>query len=263
MATARHTAEGDASFRVSLLRNLGGAVGLVALSAAVFGVLGMIGRADPPQVTAGEEATDDAADEAADGAGDDAGTDADPNARDDSPDQGVSDADDGTEDVTDDDDAAGDTDADAADAADAGAADDGAVDDDGAAAPDDQEGREDDTEAGDDEADGIDDTAADQPSEDPRIDPASVTVQVLDGYQQDGGVAARALAEELRGDGYRVIAENPALRYDATTVLWATPDGEAAARQVAADIGASEVREQPGNLSTSVAVHVVVGADRG
>ncbi|MEX2562610.1 MAG: LytR C-terminal domain-containing protein [Nitriliruptoraceae bacterium] len=97
--------------------------------------------------------------------------------------------------------------------------------------------------------------------EDTRISPESITVQVLDGYQQDGGDAAGAVTAELRELGYQVVAENPAIAYEITTVLW-TEGNEDAARQLAEDIGATEVREQPGNLSAQVTVHVVVGADR-
>lgn len=106
-----------------------------------------------------------------------------------------------------------------------------------------------------------------EPEDDPAppddaIEPATISVQVLDGYQADGGAAARAVADEIVAAGYNLIARNPALRYDVTTVLF-TAGSEAAARQVAATIGASEIREQPGNLSTAVDVHIVVGADRG
>jgi outer membrane biosynthesis protein TonB len=101
-----------------------------------------------------------------------------------------------------------------------------------------------------------------EPDEPDRIDPGTITVQVLDGFQADGGAAAAAVASELRTAGYQVVAENPALRYDVTTVLW-TAGAEAQAQQVAAEIGAAEVREQPGNLSSQVQVHVVIGSDRG
>ncbi|MFU8839773.1 MAG: LytR C-terminal domain-containing protein [Nitriliruptoraceae bacterium] len=100
-----------------------------------------------------------------------------------------------------------------------------------------------------------------EPSAD-RIDPSTVSVQVLDGYQADGGAAAAAVADELTAAGYRIIARNPAIAYDVTTVLW-TAGSQAAAEQVARDIGAAEVRQQPGNLAESVMVHVVIGADRG
>ena len=107
--------------------------------------------------------------------------------------------------------------------------------------------------------DGEDDAPA--PDGPGRIDPADVSVQVLDGYQQDGGAAVDEVAARLGELGYRVVATNPALRYEVTTVLW-TDGFEAEGRQVAEDLGAAEVRQQPGNLSTQVAVHVVVGADR-
>jgi outer membrane biosynthesis protein TonB len=100
-----------------------------------------------------------------------------------------------------------------------------------------------------------------EPSAD-RIDPSTVSVQVLDGYQADGGAAAAAVADELAAAGYRIIARNPAIAYDVTTVLW-TAGSQAAGEQVARDIGAAEVRQQPGNLAESVMVHVVIGADRG
>ena len=103
------------------------------------------------------------------------------------------------------------------------------------------------------------DSGEDQPL---RIEPDTVSVQVLDGYQQDGGSAADAVAAQLADEGYRIVARNPALRYDVTAVLW-TAGNEEAGKQIARDIGAAEVREQPGNLSTAVMVHVVVGADRG
>ncbi len=91
------------------------------------------------------------------------------------------------------------------------------------------------------------------------VPPEGISVQVLDG---GGDAAADAVAAELSEAGYRIIAQNPALPYEVTTVLW-TAGFEAEGRQVAAEIGAAEVREQPGNLSENVMVHVVVGADRG
>jgi len=96
----------------------------------------------------------------------------------------------------------------------------------------------------------------------PAIPPEDISVQVLDGYGGDGGAAADAVAAELAEAGYRIIAQNPALAYEVTTVLW-TAGFEDEGRQVAAEIGATEAREQPGNLSDSVMIHVVVGADRG
>jgi outer membrane biosynthesis protein TonB len=104
------------------------------------------------------------------------------------------------------------------------------------------------------EADGGEDEA-------PAFAAGDISVQVLDGVGTDGGTAASRMAQELGDGGYNVIAQNPALAYETTAVLW-TSGNEAKARQVAAEIGAGEVRAQPGNLSESVDVHVVVGADR-
>jgi outer membrane biosynthesis protein TonB len=101
-----------------------------------------------------------------------------------------------------------------------------------------------------------------EPAEPDRIDPATVSVQVLDGFQADGGAAATAVADELAAAGYRIVARNPAIAYDVTTVLWSA-GSQAAGEQVARDLGAAEVRQQPGNLADSVMVHVVIGADRG
>ena len=216
----------------SVARQLGGAVVLVALAAVAFQAVGSIGDVE---VVADDAAEDDRAD-----AGDPVGEAGDPDASDDP-------------DAMDEPD-----DADPADRPPVG------DDPDDDARPGSDEGED---EAPDDAADGDDppadgdDPPADDPSPD-RLDPATITVQVLDGYQQDGGAAADAVADEVEAAGYDLIARNPALRYDVTTVLW-TSGNEAAARQVAADIGAAEVRAQPGTLSEDVSVHVVVGADRG
>lgn len=106
-----------------------------------------------------------------------------------------------------------------------------------------------------------DEADEDEGDDAPAIDPASVTVQVLDGYKSDGGAAAGEVADLLDGAGYRIVARNQAIDYAATTVLF-NPGNEAAAAQIARDLGGAEVRAQPGNLSTQVAIHVVVGADR-
>lgn len=91
--------------------------------------------------------------------------------------------------------------------------------------------------------------------------PGEVTVQVLDGNAGGDGSTARRVAQELRDLGYRVIAENRA-RPNTTTSVQYTAGYEAQARQVAAEIGGAEIRQQT-NLSASVMVHVVIGADRG
>lgn len=124
------------------------------------------------------------------------------------------------------------------------------------------------------DVDGEDDPVADEPDDpqpdpepepevpaEPAFPPGEVTVQVLDGNAGGDGSAARRVAQELRDLGYQVIAENRA-RANSTTSVQYTAGYEAQARQVAAEIGGAEVRQQT-NLSSSVMVHVVVGADRG
>lgn len=86
-------------------------------------------------------------------------------------------------------------------------------------------------------------------------------MQVLDAVIDDGGQTARDVASRLSDDGYRVVATNKAVRrYDVTTVFY-TAGNQAKARQIAAVYGFSRVEAQPGNLSESVDVHLVVGAD--
>ncbi len=110
-------------------------------------------------------------------------------------------------------------------------------------------------------SDGPDDPG-DEPADDDRIDPSTIRIQVLDGYRTDGGTAAGAVTEQLRELGYEVPYQNSAIAYEVTTVLW-NEGYEDEARQVAEDIEAGDVREQPGNLGADVMVHVVVGSDRG
>lgn len=97
----------------------------------------------------------------------------------------------------------------------------------------------------------------------PSIDPAEVSVQVLDAVG-DGGVTASAAADELREAGFDVIVINRASRgYDVTTVFWTDGQGPGG-RAVAAALGTTEARVTPEEvrLSDSVDVHVVVGTDR-
>ena len=229
MSDAQHTPPQDPSFRRSVLRNLAGAVGLVVLVAGIFGVLGMIGRADVDDPglaiddVPSEEEPGDEPDEP-----DELGADTEDTEPGDEPDPADDPADDG--------------------------------------APEDQDTGEADT---DDPAEADTDESEEAPTEeepDPApsaaIDPGEISVQVLDGFRADGGAAADAVSEQLQEAGYDVVARNPAIAYEVTTVLW-TDGFEAEARQVAAEIDAAEVREQPGNLSTGVNVHVVIGADRG
>lgn len=213
--------------------------------AAIFGVLGMIGRADPDPSLDIADGTEEPADNEPDRS--DEAADEDPPSDDDGPADGAEDA----PEASPPEDGDGEPPADA----DEGSSDDDPEDQDSADDPDDEPDDESDDES--------DDETDDEPAApDPEIDPASVSVQVLDGYRQDGGAAADEVYGQLDSAGYDIIARNPAIAYEVTTVLW-TAGHEAEGRQVAQEIGAAEVREQPGNLSTEVNVHVVVGADRG
>lgn len=105
-------------------------------------------------------------------------------------------------------------------------------------------------------------TATDEPTgtDDP-LDPASISIQVLDGVLTDDGETMRQLAQALRDQGYNVVAENRARQpYEQTTVFY-TDGYQAQAEQVAAAIGASAVDQQPGNLSEEVQIHIVVADD--
>lgn len=236
---AKHTPEGDDSFRNSLLRSGAGAVGLIALVAVVFGLIGGLGPdaegplvADDPATQEGDPGDDEEVEQQ-------------------TPDPEASDGDDEPD----------------------GTAEGDGSDRDGPAEEPDETEEEPTAGDADEEAEPepVEEETEEQAAEeadDPQagaaereFPPDSVTIQVLDGYQADGGAAASSVAASLRDQGYRVVAENPSLRYEVTTVLF-TPGFEPQARQVAADLGAAEVREQPGNLSDQVQVHVVVGADR-
>ena len=216
MTAAKHTSPRDRSFRRSLLRNAAGGVGLVVLVAAIFGVLGMIGRDDPTlDIADGPEEPEE--DVATEGAPVEEPAETPPEGPVEAPaeEEPEEPADEGPEEPA--------------------------------------------------EEEPAEEEPAEEPEEEPSppaIDPAEISVQVLDGYREDGGAAADAVFEQLEAAGYRIIARNPAIAYEVTTVLW-TAGYEAEGRQVAEEIGAPEAREQPGNLSTSVNVHVVVGADRG
>lgn len=100
-----------------------------------------------------------------------------------------------------------------------------------------------------------------EPAPEETLPPSQITVQVLDAADDDGS-AASDVAATLEGDGYRIVAQHPAVRtYEQTTVFF-TPGNQAAARQVAAQYGFPVVRPMPDNLEPTVTVHIVVGADR-
>lgn len=104
-------------------------------------------------------------------------------------------------------------------------------------------------------------TSEPTPEDGDRIDPSSISVQVLDAVLDDGGAKAEEVAARLRADGYRVVAVNKASRrYENTTAMF-TPGYRPQAEQIADEYDFPAVQEQPGNLSEQVQVHVVVGAN--
>lgn len=95
------------------------------------------------------------------------------------------------------------------------------------------------------------------------IAPEEISIQVLDGIR-DGSDTARSIADDLESDGHELIAfGNSSRNYDQTTVFYSEGQQDAG-RQVAAANDWELVRPASEvGLSTSVDVHVVVGADAG
>lgn len=92
------------------------------------------------------------------------------------------------------------------------------------------------------------------------IDPASVSVQVLDGTTAKDGTDDE-VAGVLGDAGYDVVAINSSVNiYERTTVFY-TAGNEPAAQQIADEFGYSVVEPAPDNLNQSVDVHLVVGDD--
>jgi hypothetical protein len=86
-----------------------------------------------------------------------------------------------------------------------------------------------------------------------------ITVQVLNAT--DSAEADDAMADKLSKLGFTVVAvESASSRYDATTVFWSTEEAKDAAQRLADRFG-WVAEAKPENLSTTVSVHVVVGAD--
>lgn len=97
--------------------------------------------------------------------------------------------------------------------------------------------------------------------DDTEVTPSEVSIQVLDATG-DGGGRAQAAVEALRADGWRIVATNRAARYYERSTIFYTPGHEAAARALADRYPEFDiVQEKPDNLTSSVAVHVVVGGD--
>jgi hypothetical protein len=95
-----------------------------------------------------------------------------------------------------------------------------------------------------------------------RVDPATIRIQVLDGVRDDARAAADAVTKQLEELGYIIANRSEGRRYEASVVFWGD-DGEALARQVAADLGITDIRPNPGTLDAAIPVHVMVGADQG
>lgn len=86
-----------------------------------------------------------------------------------------------------------------------------------------------------------------------------ITVQVLNGTSVIG--ADQNMADRLASLGFAVISVVPAsVNYSETTVLWSYAESEEAATRLAVRFG-WQVKPKPENLSTQVAIHIVVGAD--
>ena len=218
---AKHTPPDDNSFSLSLLRHLAAAVALVAVVAAAFWGVGQVKDEGIGTIAAGPGGT--TTQEAP------ADT-ADPTV----PASEASPADEGT------------TAAEPTDPATTPGTD-------LTATPTEDEPTEDEPAADDTETDETGTDAGDH-------DPADISVQVLDATGE-GGATGDEVAAQLTEDGFSVVATNQAVRvYEVTTVFY-TPGNEAKAEQIAAMYGYREVAPEPGNLSHSVDVHLVVGTD--
>lgn len=90
------------------------------------------------------------------------------------------------------------------------------------------------------------------------IDPASISVQVLDA-KLDGSTTAAEVADQMIADGYDMVAEGRAgTVYQQTTIFYG--DGqEAAAQQVADQYGWSAIRPNDVGLSDEVDLSILVG----
>ncbi len=97
---------------------------------------------------------------------------------------------------------------------------------------------------------------ADKPK--PELITDGVSVQVLNGTSSSA--AGQAMTSRLTRLGFDVVVTFPASPYDATTVLWSNRGAKPAAKALAARFSWRS-GPKPANLSASVDLHVVVGAD--
>ena len=108
------------------------------------------------------------------------------------------------------------------------------------------------------EEEGSDDQQEDPAEEVPLITDG-ITVQVLNGTSVTG--ADQTMADRLASLGFAVISvASASVNYSETTVLWSYAESEEAATRLAERFG-WRVKPKPENLSTQVAIHIVVGAD--
>lgn len=108
------------------------------------------------------------------------------------------------------------------------------------------------------EKEGPDDQPEEEVEEVPLITDG-ITVQVLNGTSVTG--ADETMADRLASLGFAVISvASASVNYSQTTVLWSYAESEEAATRLAERFG-WQVKPKPENLSTQVAIHIVVGAD--
>lgn len=103
------------------------------------------------------------------------------------------------------------------------------------------------------------------PKQSPTPDVALVTegisIQVLNGSGEAG--ADETMAGKLERLGFQIVSVQEASKgYPKTTVFWSFPSAKKAARPLAERFG-WVAKPKPENLSATVDIHVVVGADEG
>ena len=102
-------------------------------------------------------------------------------------------------------------------------------------------------------------SATEAPPEDVELITEGISVQVLNGTANPA--AARSMADELSSLGFTIIAVEESSRiYPQTAVFWSTDASREAAVALAESHG-WVAEAKPANLSDTVSIHVVVGAD--
>jgi hypothetical protein len=101
--------------------------------------------------------------------------------------------------------------------------------------------------------------ASETPQPEVELITENMTVQVLNGTAD--AAADDRMANELGTLGFEVVAvQGSSVVYDLTTVFWSYAESQEAAERLAERFG-WQVASKPDNLSTTVALHVVVGSD--